>query len=192
MQIQQINIHEIKPYWRNPRNNESAVDAVMESIKNYGFNSPLVLDKENIIITGHTRYKALLQLGWDKVPCVILDIEPIKAKAYRIADNKTSEFAIWDMDKLIPELRELDTDNFQIYFPDVNLENLLGETGGAINYEDPTQENIEDAKEQLEDKFSEANNSVGYVEIICPHCEELHYLSKSDIQGLPTVEKQGE
>ena len=50
MQIQQINIHEIKPYWRNPRNNESAVDAVMESIKNYGFNSPLVLDKENIII----------------------------------------------------------------------------------------------------------------------------------------------
>ena len=90
MKVQQISLDEIRPYWRNPRNNESAIDAVKKSIQEYGFNQPIVTDKDLVIIAGHTRYKALLQLGWKEAPVVVLeDIAPEKAKQYRIADNKT-------------------------------------------------------------------------------------------------------
>lgn len=189
MKIQQIKIEQIKPYWRNPRNNDNAIEAVKQSIESYGFNSPLVLDKNNIIIAGHTRYKALIQLGWTEVPCVIVDIDPMKAKEYRIADNKTSELAIWDMDKLIPELRELDNENFQAFFPELDLTSLLEESSGAgvSNFADPTTEQINTLSDIIDNKFERASNDVGYIEIICPHCEELHYLNKEDIKGLPVV-----
>ena len=192
MKVQTIKITDIKPYWRNPRNNDSAVEAVKQSISSYGFNSPLILDTEKVIIAGHTRYKALLQLEHKAVPCVVLDIDKAKAKEYRIADNKTSEFAIWDMEKLIPELRELNNEDFQTFFPDLDLDSLLKETGGAVDFTDPTTENINELNDKMNNKFDEDDKNVGYVEIMCPHCEELHYLNKADIDGLPTVAKDRE
>ena len=107
MDIQSIAIDRIIPYWNNARNNSKAVKPVEESIKKYGFNQPLVLDKNFEIIVGHTRYFALLNLGYKEVPCIIVDLDEEKARQYRIADNKTSEFASWDEEKLIRELRTM-------------------------------------------------------------------------------------
>ena len=105
MQIVEKGIKDIKPYEKNPRKNDSAVDAVANSIKEFGFRVPVVIDKDGVIVCGHTRYKAAKKLGLDKVPCVIADdLTEEQIKAYRLADNKVSELAEWDIDLLGEEL----------------------------------------------------------------------------------------
>ena len=87
-------LSEIKPYENNPRHNESAVDAVAQSIKEFGFKNPIIVDKHKVIIAGHTRYKAAQQLGLEEVPCIIdSDLTEKQAKAYRLVDNKVGELA---------------------------------------------------------------------------------------------------
>ena len=108
MQIVEKKIKDIKPYDKNPRKNDGAVDAVANSIKEFGFKVPVVIDKDNIIVCGHTRYKAAKKLGLDKVPCVVADdLTEEQIKAYRLADNKVSELAEWDIDLLGEELGEI-------------------------------------------------------------------------------------
>ena len=105
MDIVEKGIKDIKPYEKNPRKNDSAVEAVANSIKEFGFKVPIVIDKDNVIVCGHTRYKAAKKLGIDKVPCVIADdLTDEQIKAYRLADNKVSELAEWDIDLLGEEL----------------------------------------------------------------------------------------
>ena len=103
------NLDELKPYENNPRNNDNAVDKVAESIKDYGFKVPIVLEPDGkTIVTGHTRYKAAKKLGLDSVPCIIADdLSPEKLKAFRLADNKVSEFSTWDFDLFEQELSDL-------------------------------------------------------------------------------------
>lgn len=190
MQVTNLKINDIKPYWRNPRKNENAVEAVKQSIESFGFNSPIVVDKEYVIIAGHTRYKALMELGYKEVPCVIADMTPAKAKEYRIADNKTAELSAWDMDALIPELREVQAlDSFQIYFPDINLNNLLQDTAGAgaSNYKEVTEEKIESVKGKLENEFTERGNKTDYIEVSCPHCGEASFVARDELMRQPTV-----
>ena len=108
MTIKEIKISELKEYENNPRNNESAVDAVAASIENFGFKVPIVIDKDNVIIAGHTRLKAAQKLGLEKVPCIVADdLTEEQVKAFRVADNKTAELSEWDIDKLESELAEL-------------------------------------------------------------------------------------
>lgn len=105
MQIIDKKIGEIKLYEKNPRKNDNAVDAVASSISQFGFKNPIVIDGNNVIICGHTRYKAAQKLGLDVVPCVIADdLTDEQIKAYRLADNKVSELAEWDIDLLGEEL----------------------------------------------------------------------------------------
>ena len=179
MKIQNLKLHDLRPYWRNPRKNEAAVNAVKQSIVDYGMNQPIVIDSEGVIICGHTRYKALLELGAATAPCVTVDMSPQKAKEYRIADNKASELAEWDMSALIPELRELgDTSSMQIYFGEADLDALLAETGG-INNVAITQQQVEDATQKAADQFREieTNATSGQVEIRCAHCGEQMFIS---------------
>lgn len=97
------------PYANNPRLNDNAVDAVAASIKEFGFKVPIVVDGENVIINGHTRLKAAHKLGLKQVPVIVADdLTPEQVKAFRLADNKTSEFAEWDMEKLQIELEGID------------------------------------------------------------------------------------
>ena len=108
MQIVEKNINDIKPYEKNPRKNDSAVDAVTNSIGEFGFKVPVVIDKDNVIVCGHTRYKAAKKLGLDTVPCVVADdLTDEQIKAYRLADNKASELAEWDIDLLGEELDDI-------------------------------------------------------------------------------------
>ena len=104
------------PYANNPRLNDNAVDAVAASIKELGFKVPTVVDGENVIINGHTRLKAAHKLGLKQVPVIVADdLTPEQVKAFRLADNKTSELAEWDMGKLdieLAEIQDLDMNDF--------------------------------------------------------------------------------
>ncbi len=104
-----MNIDKLIPYINNPRLNDNAVDKVASSIKNFGFKNPIIIDKDNEIIAGHTRLKAARKLGLDEVPTIkVEDLTDNQIKAFRIADNKTSEFAEWDWNVLEKELAELE------------------------------------------------------------------------------------
>src|SRR5205809_2575984 len=97
MNIEMRPLSSIRPYEKNPRLNDAAVDAVAASIKEFGFRAPIVVDADNVIIVGHTRWKAAHKLGLERVPVhVATELTPTQAKAYRIADNKTAEIAEWD------------------------------------------------------------------------------------------------
>lgn len=114
MNIKMMAIEDLKPYEKNPRKNDASVPKVMESIKKFGFKVPIVIDKDNVIVTGHTRYKASQKLGIKEVPCIIADdLTEEQIKAYRLADNKVSEFSVWDYDLLAGELGEL-SDSFDM------------------------------------------------------------------------------
>lgn len=115
MQIIEKSIDEIIPYAQNPRCNEAAVDAVASSIAEFGFQVPCVIDCHNILITGHTRLKAAKKLGLKTIPCICAEsLTPAQVKAYRLADNKVSELATWDMSLLESELAQLDDLQFDM------------------------------------------------------------------------------
>lgn len=116
MEIKDIKLSDIKPYKNNPRNNESAVQQVANSIKEFGFKVPVVIDSDDVIVCGHTRHKAAALLGLESVPCVVADdLTPEQVKAFRLADNKVSELATWDDDLLnfeIDGIADLDMTDF--------------------------------------------------------------------------------
>ena len=101
-------VGELIPYDNNPRKNDDAVETVAASIREFGFKVPIVVDKDNVIVAGHTRLKAAQRLGLAEVPVIIADdLTDEQVKAYRLADNKTGELAEWDLEKMEEELREL-------------------------------------------------------------------------------------
>lgn len=137
MQIIEKRLTDLIPYENNPRRNEQAVEAVANSIREFGFKVPIIVDKDNIIVAGHTRAKAAERLGLEKVPVVIADdLTEEQIKAFRLADNKTAELAGWDFPKLEEELSELnlnmmefgfeitesDNSDFSDYFTEVTIE----------------------------------------------------------------------
>lgn len=108
MNVQEMPIGDIKPYERNPRKNAAAVDYVANSIKEFGFKQPIVVDTDHVIVVGHTRWLAAKKLKLKTVPVLVADdLTPEQAKAYRLADNKTNEFSEWDDDLLDLEMDDL-------------------------------------------------------------------------------------
>lgn len=103
--IQMMPIDQVTPYDKNPRNNDASVDYVANSIREFGFKQPIVVDRDGVIIVGHTRLKAAEKLGLNEVPVLTADdLTEEQAKAYRLADNKVSEFSEWDFSQLDDEL----------------------------------------------------------------------------------------
>jgi site-specific DNA-methyltransferase (adenine-specific) len=129
MQITNMKITEITPYERNPRNNDNAVEAVAASIREFGWRAPIVVDKDRVVICGHTRLKAAQRLGLEEVPVhIAADLTPEQIQAYRIADNKTGEIAEWNFDLLPLEIRELQEADFDLSllgFDSEELDHLL-------------------------------------------------------------------
>ena len=115
-EVVQKPIEEVVPYDNNPRFNDDAVDAVAASIKEFGFQQPIVTDKDGVIIVGHTRLKAAKKLGLKTVPVIVAELSKDKANAYRLADNKTGELATWDFSKLEFELGNIEIDMTQFGF----------------------------------------------------------------------------
>lgn len=122
MDIINVQINKIKPYEKNPRRNDAAVVAVEESIKQCGYCAPIVVDENMVILAGHTRYKALRHMGWEECQVVVRDgMTEEQKRKYRLLDNKTSEFAEWDMELLAGELDGLDFDGFDFGFDDLTV-----------------------------------------------------------------------
>lgn len=108
MEIINKSINEVIPYEKNPRKNDQAVEYVSNSIREFGFRIPIVLDKDGIIVAGHTRLKAAQKLGLKEVPCIVADdLSEEQIKAFRLADNKVAEKAEWDNNMLDSELAEI-------------------------------------------------------------------------------------
>ena len=156
MEIIEKKLSEIKPYENNPRINDDAVQYVANSIKKFGFRVPIIIDKDNTIIAGHTRYKACEELGIDNVPCVYADdLTPEQVKAYRIADNKTSEQSLWNNELLKVELKELmDFDMTDFGFGEFEIAELLRET-------EPISFDVPDSFDEMESLKTEHK---------CPKC----------------------
>lgn len=111
IEIKYVNIEDLQPYENNPRNNENAVEIVANSIDEFGFKVPIVIDSENTIVCGHTRYLAAEMLGIEKVPCIVADdLSEEQIKAFRLVDNKTAEIATWNSEKYELEMKDLSLD----------------------------------------------------------------------------------
>lgn len=123
MQIEYIRVSDLIPYENNPRHNDASVDKVAESIREFGFKVPIVVDKDNVIVCGHTRWKAAKKLGMDEVPCVRADdLSEEQIKAFRLADNKVGESSTWDEDMLKLEIGDLPGIDMSRFGFDLNLD----------------------------------------------------------------------
>lgn len=148
MEIIYKNINELIPYDNNPRINDEAVEYVKNSIKEFGFKVPIVIDKNNVIIAGHTRIKASKELGIKDIPCIIADdLTEEQVKAFRLADNKVAEKSMWDYSKL-----------------DEELDSILNIDMSMFNFENIEETNLDDFFEESEEKEKEKKT------MICPHC----------------------
>lgn len=138
MQIEMKRLAELKPYERNPRKNNNAIQAVANSIRDFGFKVPIVIDTKGVIVAGHTRYAAAQQLGLTEVPVIIADdLTPAQIKAFRLADNKTAELADWDFELLDDELEEVQYDMTEYGFEDNDFDWADVADISADNYEEP-------------------------------------------------------
>ena len=151
MNIQEINIDDLIPYHNNPRKNQ-AIEKVADSIKEFGFQQPIVVDKNMVVIVGHTRLLGAKKLGLGKVPIVIADLSDAKAKAYRIADNRVNEDSAWDNQLLQEELNKLldfDVDLNITGFTNDELDSLFSKE--QIEFFEPVQEINNDENHLLND-----------------------------------------
>lgn len=132
MEIQEVALSKIKPYEKNPRINDKAVDKVAESLKEFGWQQPIVVDKDGIIIVGHTRFKAAQKLGMQSAPVVFANnLSKKQVRAYRIADNKVADYSIWDNKLLLEELDGLD-DIFTGFEEGDVFNDLLDESDNSV------------------------------------------------------------
>ena len=142
MQIVNKKVDELIPYKNNPRNNDEAIPYVTASIKEFGFKNPIIIDKDNVIVAGHTRLASAKELGMEEVPCIIADdLTDEQIKAFRLADNKVAEKSLWDfnmLDKEIEELSKMEDVGFDLKdfgFSDFEL-SMVGEDMEPDGYDD--------------------------------------------------------
>lgn len=114
MKLRKVRIDEIREYENNPRNNEKAIEPVVNSIKKFGYVSPIIVDEDGVILAGHTRIQALRRMGAEEVEVIVISgLTEEERKSYRIADNRTREFSRWDGDLLQVEMREINADDWE-------------------------------------------------------------------------------
>lgn len=160
MEVKSMSIDDIKPYENNPRDNDDAVDSVANSIKEFGWQQPIVVDIGGVIIAGHTRYKAAQKLGLKTVPVVVAkDLTEEQVKAYRLADNKSGELADWNFSQLNEELQgidDLDMTKFGFDESEINLADDWSDDGELDDYDEP-----DDSDNEPEDEEPK---------LVCPQC----------------------
>ena len=155
-------IGELKPYENNPRHNDMAVDAVAASIQQFGFKNPVIIDKDGVIVAGHTRYKAAKKMGITDIPCISADdLSDEQIKAFRLADNKTAELAEWDEDLLGKEMQGI-----------INID--MSQFGFSVG-EDELGEEMQDDKYTLKVKIPQYE-----ITGECPEISDMLDSSKAD------------
>lgn len=159
MEIKNVKLTKLKPYEKNPRKNDEAVDYVANSIEKFGFRVPIIVDKDDVIVAGHTRYKAAKKLGIDVVPVIMADdLSAEQITAFRLVDNKTQELSAWDFSKLISELTDLvDSYDMSLFgFAPIGEDDETGEIASQ-NLDEGTELDLDDFDD---DEF----------ECTCPAC----------------------
>lgn len=191
MKTELVKLSDITPYFNNPRENFNAVAPVMESIKRFGFTKPIIVDKNGVIIAGHTRYIAAFQLGMKKVPVIYSDMDEEKAKLFRIADNKLAEKSGFDEDALVEELRKMEVpEEMQAFFFE-DIKDLLNFDYGSMEIpadnplEDegvkPTDESGDDTGEEPDEASEDEHevyvpyteNGKRLMRVVCPYCNNV-------------------
>lgn len=162
MNILDLKLSDITPYENNPRKNDEAVKYVVESIKEFGFKVPIVIDKNNIIVAGHTRYKAAKKLKLKTVPCIIADdLTDEQIKAFRLADNKTSEFAEWDFNLLELELDSISNIDMSLFEFDSGIDDTFGTDFELPDDDKPQHRTI--TLTLSENQFTIASSCIDYI-----------------------------
>ncbi|WP_236894888.1 DNA modification methylase [Clostridium beijerinckii] len=184
-----INISEIIQYENNPRNNDAAVDKVAESIKEFGFKVPIIVDKDNIIIAGHTRYKAAVKLGLEIVPVIKADdLTEQQVKAFRIMDNKSSEFATWNYEALLKEMESLKLEDYDLELTGFDLSEFekLEDEYNPKEIQEDEEFDIEEQLENIEEPKSKKGDIwlLGKNRLMCGDSRV-----KEDIEKLMNGEK---
>ena len=161
MKVVEKQLKELRMYENNPRNNDQAVDEVAKSIQEFGFKVPMVIDADNVIVCGHTRYKACVKLGIETVPCIIADdLTPEQVNAFRLAENKTNELATWDLGKLKEELDKLVATNYDIENFGFDIDDF---------YTEETDHVVEDGYDLEDIEIKEPKAKIGHVFILGDH-----------------------
>lgn len=182
MEIVNLLIEDIKPFKNNPRINGRAIKVVADSIREFGFKNPIVVDKNMEIIVGHTRLEASKVLGLTKVPVIIAeDLTEEQVKAFRIMDNKSSEFAEWDYTKLLEEMGELQAEDYNI--------DLTGFTGAEL--EDILDTLIDEEEEKAEEEKAELEFTAELLEeyqyVVLYFDNTLDWTKAKSVLGLDSV-----
>ena len=173
-----MQVADIKPYENNTRRiPKDAVEAVKQSIKDYGYVQPIIVDPEGVIVVGHTRHKAITDLGYEEVPVYVMDLPEDKIRQYRLVDNKTGELSDWDMNALVIELREWEEDLLTTYFPDIDLEVGMIDEASKV-----TEEDMKAAEEKIT-RVGEATVQP-LVEVVCPSCFHTFDVRASSLPGI--------
>jgi ParB-like chromosome segregation protein Spo0J len=178
MNIIHKKVSDLVPYFNNPRRNEESVDFLVNSIKQFGFKVPILIDTKNVIISGHTRLKAAEKIGMETVPCIVdKELSEEQIAAFRIVDNKVAEHSEWDMKKLSQEMDLKLFDFTQYGFLDLELDLIKDDQN--IDFKPTLQPQFSDneiTNEEIEKRALElANKMIKEQQIIkvqCPYCDE--------------------
>lgn len=193
-ELRTVAVQDIRPYDKNPRRiPQSAVDGVADSIKRYGYQQPIVVDKDLVVIVGHTRLRAINQLGYKTVDVYVADLPEEKVREYRLIDNRVGEMTTWDHEALVAELREFEAGLLEAYFPNVDLE--IGQIQSALKV---TQKDVDNAAETIQ-KVNEGDTLLS-TKVKCPSCyfvfdvrtDSLPGLSYEDLENMKAEIKDGE
>jgi len=191
--VKVLPVKDLKGYEKNPRKNDNAVEAVANSIREFGFKVPVIVDKDNVIVAGHTRIKAAKQLGLTEVPVIVADdLTPEQVKAFRLADNKVAGLAGWDWDMLAAEMDAITDIDMGLFSFDAiptseEIESFFepipssqdGEGTPAPNTApgEPDAPRGEAPARQVERVSSVDSGEASYLRITCPHCGETIVLN---------------
>jgi hypothetical protein len=171
LQIEYIPTSEVIEYKNNPKKHpQGQIDKLKKSIKEFGFKNPIILDKNNEIIAGHGRFKASKELGFNEVPVIWADdLSPEQVKAFRIADNKLTEYAEWDFDAINQEIEKLKSNDFDLDLTGLEFDEDMEFNPSIPSFSDKeiSKEDIEKTRDKLNTKY---DNNSSYIEVICPKC----------------------
>lgn len=174
LEIVMKKVSDITPYENNPRKNEATALKLKRAIEAFGFKNPIILDENDVIVSGHARLKAAQMLGMEEVPCTYANgLTEDEIKGFRIADNKTAELAGWDYDKLVTEMTELSDIGFDLDYSGFNEAEQIYYSGTDATPDKQDREEFKDYEADAEASVIKSYN----VAIVCESREDREYLA---------------